>query len=756
MALIDDVKKLCDRLAPRGWGDLLKSATGGQLDIAQPDTAALDGALRAELSVVRKDGLADFSTRGTRGVTPGQPARSLLYHVLASPSVHPKPLEQSVPEDYATLDELDTLENYIYSLVADRTDLGGTVVAVFAYQYRTAQRTSHRVHADLAFSRTGVARVGTRASEYDPGRRSFWVTPADGAPGVCVLPARYGVFLARRGKPGQIGTVQGGHRGALDDDYLFPVHKLFEGEECLSGCALNIDFSEYHRNEKLRRAHELPVSEGGLPTPAGFDHRAFPYVRDSRNGGNLVTVRSAGASALLTPVPGPALIRTMDQHNTVRARTERIYFRVPAEDPTLRSGRGNRFVDSSFQIPAYGRDRIAPEYVHMRHRIDPAAAPTAPPQDLNLLPSPQFEQAMALGGYDALHYVDDSCDGYVGAVVHGGAFAPEAQPAFSLVSAPDFMPLADQVEVEAQGRLRRSEPLSFGRLPVNPTLPDFNAPQRPPAFDRDDTTVTAIVGSPSSGDPAGVRISGNRMVSSLPDSASNVFAPGWDASRSRSSIQDSRGSYLTSAGLGSPFPEDAKLCAALSSFWPAVAPDNARTFGNPWPNQVPMLDEELGFHPDHDEVGAEATSSYRGWDGEYGPFFEEVGGVRFVNFVPIERSDYINHALANRIRVDLTAEVQSAELIARNEAINRCAALPELPSSATCLVVFRKVKNWPAPELTGGGYLAEFAVFSGGVQASAEVGRVRRPLRQRITCAVAPNGISVQIDGAPPVFRPEA
>ena len=28
--------------------------------------------------------------------------------------------------------------------------------------------------------------------------------------------------------------------------------------------------------------------------------------------------------------------------------------------------------------------------------------------------------------------------------------------------------------------------------------------------------------------------------------------------------------HLAAYGLGSPFPEDSKLCAALSSFWPAV------------------------------------------------------------------------------------------------------------------------------------------------------------------------------------------
>ena len=56
----------------------------------------------------------------------------------------------------------------------------------------------------------------------------------------------------------------------------------------------------------------------------------------------------------------------------------------------------------------------------------------------------------------------------------------------------------------------------------------------------------------------------------LPDAASGLFAPGWDVSRDNG--------HLAPYGLGSPFPEDSKLCAPLSSFWPAVAPDASRTF----------------------------------------------------------------------------------------------------------------------------------------------------------------------------------
>jgi hypothetical protein len=81
---------------------------------------------------------------------------------------------------YPSLEELDTIENYIYSLAADQVDLTDTVIAVFAYQYREASRTSHLRHADFVYSRTGVARIGTAEPQYNSSRRSFWAIPDDG------------------------------------------------------------------------------------------------------------------------------------------------------------------------------------------------------------------------------------------------------------------------------------------------------------------------------------------------------------------------------------------------------------------------------------------------------------------------------------------------------------------------------------------------------------------------------------------------
>lgn len=316
-----------------------------------------------------------------------------------------------------------------------------------------------------------------------------------------------------------------------------------------------------------------------------------------------------------------------------------------------------------------------------------------------------------------------------------------------MVTAPDFFPLADQIELEAFGGIARVEPLSKGDLPVNPSLPLPGAPSSR-AFHHRDKRTTAVVGGPAAGVgvPASILGSPNRATSFLPDAASNVFAPGWDVSRSR----DSLGGILTSSGLGSPFPEDAKLCAALSSFWPAVAPDASRTFGNPWPNQLPMLDDELGFHPSHERVKSGAVTSFRGWDGEFGPFFEKVSGTLNVNFASIERSDYVTNTLNKQIRVSLTASVQSEDLIARRIALNTCLRILAGPKEPSCLVTVQQIDQWSLagaalPQVTGSGFLFEFANFAGDPRPVAtDLTRKRAKVAERLTFQICDAGVALK------------
>jgi hypothetical protein len=751
MALIDDVTKICRRLARMGWNELL--AMHG-LNLNAKD---IESELARELTGIDRTaaGFEDFCLDGNRAIEPGIPARSLLYHAMASPLVHPAMSSGSNPDPtpYPTLEEIDTVENYIYSLTRCKlADFPGAVVVVFSYQYRTAPRTAHGLFADLVFSRTGVSRVGTAPQNYDRIRRSFWVAPPDGTGGICAMPARFAAFLAMAAPPHASGVVL----DKLPDDkgrkFLFPVQKLFAGNECLGGesSTLDIRFHQYHRNEKLSRIH----SHGKIPAFPGFDINASPYVRDTENSKDLLSLQTVGSSALVVPNNQEFLVRTATQTNSVSGKNELVRFTVPPE-----RGRDDRF-STSLQIEFKEKEgRQAPEYVNIRHQVTTSAGGKQSITDLNALSDAKFTKLLRIGGYEAAHFVDDTCDGYVAATVTGLSKKLPDKPAYSLVTAPDFFPLADQIEIThwAKQSLVRlqdhfnqgsPEPLSSGRLAANPHLQRLEIDS--PAFDRDDTTMTAMVcclqvGSKVVQEPKAAAFR-DPATTFLPDGASDVFEPGWDVS----AAGDSKGQFYAAFGLGSPFPEDAKLCAALNSFWPAAAPDAARTFGRVTaPTAIPMLDIELGFHPDHPSVKNGAQKTRTGWDGEFGPFFETVQGALCVNYASLDRSDYVSNALAGKITVSGLMEVSADELIDRMEALEACIRqLPVTPHvvSATklFLVAVEKVSEWEnRPDkgdtrIAGPGFLYIFALPQNeSERVTSDIRRKRVNVKETFTCQVS-------------------
>ncbi|HLL52663.1 MAG TPA: hypothetical protein VK447_03895 [Myxococcaceae bacterium] len=723
------------RLAPLGWAELL--ARHG-VDLMAP---ALAQELARELPGLDRTvpGFEDFSLDGNRAIEPGRPGESLLLHALSSPYVHPttdgSPSANGAA--YPTLEELDIIENYVFATARRRlADFPNAVVVVFAYQYRPGTRSPHRVHADVAYSRTGIARVGTAPAHYRAERRSFWVRPAaDASAGIAVMPARYAAFLAQARTPSdkdEVATTQAGDGNRV---FLFPLHKLFEGTECLVGSDIRLQFQELHRNDKLQRVH----THGQIQLVPGFDVNEPPFVRDSRNT-RFVDLERTGASVLVVPVAHPELSRPAVQRNANTGKDEYVRFTVPSETSV------NRF-SSSLEIPASGDARRAPEYVNIRHRVD-SATPGSPLDDLNTLPPAEFKSRLAAGGYEAAHFVDDCAEGALAVEVQGLFHtAVASNAAYSLVAAPDYFPLADQLDIAEWARrvvptLRdhfaqgRPEPLSFGRRAVNPFL-DLPPPRLGRAFESRDVTLTAIVGAAPLSRTHQPRARSNVLTTYLPDSASNEFAPGWDVSIDR----DERGEFYATYGLGSPFPEDAKLCAALNSYWPAVAPDAARTFGllNS-PTALPLLDSELGIHPD-----ADSAPGHRGWDGEYGPFLQTVGGERFVNHASLDRSDYVRNTLKGLGAPALLADVDSDELIRRMEALRRCIrTLPPLgdlvATTQLLLVSLTQVRDWAAvadvsdPRLTGAGYRFVFAELSGPVVPTNELTRVRRKVETTYEC----------------------
>jgi len=143
-----------------------------------------------------------------------------------------------------------------------------------------------------------------------------------------------------------------------------------------------------------------------------------------------------------------------------------------------------------------------------------------------------------------------------------------------------------------------------------------------------------------------------QRTTSSPDDAAGVFAPGWDVGIDKKAGAGG-GTHLAAYSLGSPFPEDAKLCAALSTFWPAVAPDVFRTFVQPIGNTMgtiaPLTDDEIG------------QSGTLPWDGIPGPKEVAINGQHFIEFASFLNADYVRQAVDNRFSVRLMSRISVEE-----------------------------------------------------------------------------------------------
>jgi len=667
VALVDNLRAACERLASEGWGDLL--ARHG-LDITASDLRA---ELLRELPGIDRSvrGFEDFSLEGVRAIEPGRPASSLLFHALASPNV----VDGVATElgAFPTLAEIEAVEDFVFgaeppSLGEFRARFPGAplAIAVFAYEYRPAPDTVHRAHSELCLSRTGVARVGTAEARYDARVRGFVaLAEGDDEHTLRVLPARYAPYLAVQltGSQELFGPMNFDLRRMFFDpseptdgsrSFWVPLHKLFSGEECLRDMTLSVMLGAHHLNEKIRRVHrhlrELGHNTGWEEpeidqSPFAFERGIAEFSSDAHDG-----------RGLLLPIVHERLVEPAD------FRGEPLSFTVPA-DADIRGSetRPNGFAPSlSIYAESADRDgrvsfRRAPEYVHVRHVVGGAAGGE------NLNEELEPAQRVLEGGFEALHYVDFTGDGWVrGACPELEAEGLPSVPAYSMVTAPDFNPTVEQRELiewwtrspELTKRLwERVPPLSLSDERIAPNLQLESA-----AFDPDDTTPTAIISLPN-GQSRSQTSEGASPArhTHLPDGAAGFFAPGWDTS------VDSFGgkTHLAAYGLGSPFPEDAKLCAALSSFWPAAAPDAGRSFSDWFPTATPLTDEENG------------SEGVLPWDGVTGPRPAGESDPSIVEYASFDHVDYVETALEGRFSMMLTSAVGTAEYIARILAVAR-------------------------------------------------------------------------------------
>ena len=663
---MEEFRKLLLRLSENGW---LPIFTLLGID---PNSPTLRQDLLTEVSLSQIElsqvpGFGDLTPAARKSIEPGVPSHSILFHALASPDLVTTP-DGTQLQIFPTAAELDIAENMVFrimprtilSITSNLQNLSNLAIVIFAREYRQSSKSHHGKHADLVFSRTGITRVGSLAALWDGKTRSYLPRiEADSPFDIRVLPARYGVYLAvqTRGDNTDFGPFKFNRRFNIDPgsddpldselDFWVPVHKLFSGSDCLLGHSLNVSLDAHHVNEKLRRIHNANM---GAPT-IGFDSgfkppqtQAVPFLCTDDLAEFLDTVQHGQGT--LAPVERPRLIEPTQIDGNL------IGTRVPSDE---RNGLAPSFTIRATQRLAHS----APEWMHVRSwlRADGTV------EDLNLKQNvKQVVQEARIGNtdnYTAAHYSDFVADGWINAKVEGLlSNVYRMVPAYSLISAPDFFPYVDQSELvdwwqmqvptQYRENIWAVPPLTLAdqRSAANINLREHGADIRP-----ENKTPTAIVGmkGSSAGEAAIGTTSIVSRVSSLPDTAAGIFAPGWDVSTDVT-FDSTLGEdvlHLASYGLGSPFPEDAKLCAALSAFWPGVAPDTARSSGRRI--VAPLTDREVGLE--------DAPA----WDGVLGPRRVRVGNSDFIETDNFDHVDYVTNALENRFTMVETMKVSQQQ-----------------------------------------------------------------------------------------------
>ena len=407
--------------------------------------------------------------------------------------------------------------------------------------------------------------------------------------------------------PGPFGPLR-----ATDDDqsrlFWVPLHKLFSGPECLQGFDLTVTLATEHRNEKLRRFHTRMNTAGFYTGWDEPDIDQFPFVIQGETLAAFSTDPDHGSGWVMPP-PHPLVEPathegkplTFYYSKELAASPEITYSSSlqPLEAPPFQPLGPMRTQSlpeniniAEEEIPGYlttinpDIGRSLPEYLNIRHTISPDGT------EENLNDLPDVLEPINEGGYWARHFIDYAADGWVAARCSElDAVVPARVPAYSTVCPPSFYPYTSQraltewAESGAPEELRHGiwvippRPLSDRRMAANIALAA--------GFSIDDDTVTALVSLPVD---AGTKQSGApetfvRRHLQLPDGMAGLFDPGWDVSQDRTA--DNR-FFLANHGLGTPFIEDAKLCAAPSTFWPGVSPDSAREFQPAKPSVEPI------------------------------------------------------------------------------------------------------------------------------------------------------------------------
>lgn len=735
------IARVLQWLKTENWNNYLKTDLGISIDYTGTNLQELTKPLANIEELTKKQGLEDFG--GNKLIEPGSPSLSLLYHILASPRVQ-SPLFTSYPE-LSIIDNLeDFIYSFVnpkqHTFNADPSNV---FLAVLAYEYRPAFKVppfddwkrNGQEFAQVVFSRCGVSRTGVLGAHYDPKMRSFTNLPKqEGQEGnVAVMPARYGLFLVElleaEDHSDKLMNQQRPEKTNLGNrHFINPIKKISSDED------LSIQFGEYHLNEKLKRLAQYSYKEDKIELDGNYDLNQPPFTRISARNDRrqiiekwhntdeeMVKLDKVGSSVLLEPIPDD-LIRPAQK------KGQNISFKIP--EKFKKGGHYNRrygalkmpneegheatnvaisdvFGRRNRRLTAFKATKIAPLFANIKYEVENGEVRHLDGQTLK---GDAFEEKIEKGGYHAQLFEDSICDGCISAKVDINTsksseyswMPARVLPAFSLVTAPDFFPFIDSNDIRSA--YNREKPkvnmdqdffeggtmnLSGIRQRGNPLLRDPFSNEK--AFadswndDKSFDTLTSVVRT-------GDRVTTSdvdydlfypfnrdyKSTSFLPDTGTGVFFPGWDVTYSG----DQTNPYLSTFGLGSPFPEDMKLCAAANGMWPVASPDAGRTFqgalepilGKRPNTAIPLMDDEIGLHQRSPHVQHHNAAESYGWDGEQGPFLEVANdGIR-VNYTDIERADYLQNLLDPSVgfNMALLRDLDSKELIHRMDTQRIC------------------------------------------------------------------------------------
>ena len=438
MSLIQGTLEACRRLDSMGWRDFLLRVS--DLDIRQADAAALAAELARPLRRIDRTapGFTGFALEGTRAVEPGNPAWSLLFHAVAAPA-----LGAGQVRGFPSPDDIEAVENYVYGVqppsiqdLAQRA--GGAPLAIVAYaaEYRPAGQTVHGKHADMCFARTGVARIGTAEAKYAAAGRGY-ISLGESPRDLHVIPCRYSAYIAVQltGEAGNFGPLTF-RQGGLDAEgnpvtpdnqrkFWVPLHKIFNGGECIRGRHLNLRWATGHRNEKLRRIHLYLLQLGFTTANSPADLQRPPFVLPESE--LAETAATAGGSLLVKPLARPLVEQVILDDRRV----------------TLEVLPGSATPSASFHIPSRaGGGRSSPEYVYVKQKVDGYGAV----HDLNR--SPDVVREINLGGFPAQHFLDRTGDGWIQPQCDGLSLdVAQELAAYSILAAPTLYPSVKSIGI---------------------------------------------------------------------------------------------------------------------------------------------------------------------------------------------------------------------------------------------------------------------------------------------------------------------